>query len=224
MFSYSQAEIPKLPDIGNSLNKLGLQGWRLLSSDKGDLNRDGIDDIAFVIQNTDKKYFKFNNRLGIDTLNLNPRILAIYFGKSDGTFKKKLQSNKFILLQDSPTMDEPFDGLTTLQNGVLQINFKFWYSAGSWYMSNHQYKFRYKNNKFEFIGYESNERHRATGKTTYYSINFLTKKMNIKTTIYDEQTDEEKSTEKWKQFELKELKTISTLKKPFEWEFENIFL
>ena len=222
--AYGQPEHPGLPALGNTLSELIPSGWRILSSSSGDLNKDGIEDIAFAIQNTLQKNLQPNDGLGIDTIDLNPRILGIYFGKSDGTFEKKLQSNTFIILQDSPTMDEPFDSLQILSNGVLQIDFHFWFSAGSWYISNHQYKFRFQNEAFELIGYESSETHRATQKTTNHSINFSTRKMSITTLVFDEETEKEITTEEWKKFELQNLKSIQSLGKPFEWKFQEIMI
>lgn len=221
-FVLGQEKFPTLSSQGKSLNELIPKKWSVLSSAEGDLNKDGITDLVFVIENTDKSNFQINeNEFGKDSINLNPRILAIYFGTKSGNYTKNLESNEFIILQDSPTMDEPFDGVEILKNGVLKINFHFWFSAGSWWMSNHSYKFRFQNNQFELIGYDANEIHRATLETHSYSINFSTRKMETTTTILDENEEEivEKET---KSFKLKELKSIPSLGKPFEWEFEGL--
>ena len=220
--SFGQSEHPELANIGKKISDLTPDGWDTLASTIGDLNRDGIDDLVFAIKNTDNRNFKLNDGLGSDSTDLNPRILAIYFGDSSRTFKKQLQSNEFILLKESPTIDEPFDGLTIQNNGILKMNYSFWSSAGSWYMSNHEYKFRYQNDRFELIGYEETETHRGTMKSTNYSINFSTKKMKTVVTTFDENTEEEKSSVRWKKFELVKLKSISSLRKPFEWTFLGI--
>ena len=82
-------------------------------------------------------------------------------------------------------------------------------------MSNHQHKFRYQNNQFELIGYESSSTHRGTMKTTEHSINFSTNKMKITETVFNEETEEEKTTFQWKNIELERLKTVTSLKKAF---------
>lgn len=220
----SQEKFPELSSQGKSLNDLIPKNWKILSTSNGDLNKDGISDLVFVIENTDERNIHVNeNGFGVDSINLNPRILAIYFGNVNGGYMKNLQSNEFIILQDSPTMDEPFDGVEILKNGVLKIDFHFWFSAGSWMMSSHTYKFRFQNNQFELIGYDASEIHRATGETTDYSINFSTRKMEKITTTFDE-NEEETIIEEKKSFKLKELKSIQSLGKPFEWEFEGIYL
>ena len=221
--SFSQSKNPELQKKGKELKDLIPDQWKLLATTNGDLNRDGINDVAFIIENTDKKNIKLNDiDLGRDSINLNPRILGIYFGKRNGKLVKKLQSDTFILLQDSPTMDEPFDGIEILENGILQIKFKFWFSAGSWSTSNHTYQFRFQNKAFELIDYESNESHRGTGEETDYSINFLTQKMKVIVTSFDEETEERIYEETLKEFEIQQLKSIQSLKKPLEWEFQEI--
>jgi hypothetical protein len=219
--SFGETEIPNLDTSGKSISELIPDEWTVLSSTIGYLNGDGIDDMAFALKNNDLTNYE-PIRNGTDSIDMNPRVLAIYFKNADGTYKKQLQSNHFILLKDSPTMDEPFDGLTIESNGVLRIDFHFWFSAGSWYMSNHQHKFRYQNNQFELIGYESSSTHRGTMKTTEHSINFSTNKMKITETVFNEETEEEKTTFQWKNIELERLKTVTSLKKPFEWTFEGI--
>lgn len=210
-----------LPDQAKSFEKIIPKDWRLLDSISADLNQDGIKDLVIAIQNTDQNKIEFNDGLGIDSIDLNPRVLAIYFGTESGELKKKLISEEFIILRDSPTMDEPFEGFHINNKGVLDINFRFWYSAGSWSMSNHTYRFRYQNNDFVLIGYDSNEAHRASRETTDYSINFLTKKMKITKGNFSEDV---KETVEWKKFKLKKLFTIESIQKPFELEFEGIYL
>ena len=90
-------------------------------------------------------------------------------------------------------------------------------------MSNHTYKFRFQNHRFELVGYDSSERHRGTGETTEYSINFSARKMTtFKMTIDDNNT--ETTSQENNTFKLDELKSIKSLKKPFKWEFNGIYL
>lgn len=217
--SFGQKDL--LNDKGNSIKEIISKNWKILNSKKGDLNNDGILDLVFAIQNTDPNNIKNHDGLGSDKIDLNPRILGIYFGSKYGSFEQKLISKDFIILKDSPTMDEPLDNININKKGILEIDFRFWYSAGSWSMSNHTYKFRYQNDDFRLIGYESNESHRGTGETTDYSVNFLTNKMKITKGNFSK--DEPESI-KWKKFILKDKLTIRTLKKPFELEFEGFYL
>lgn len=220
--SSTKAKPIELPITGATLKALIPKGWRLLATASGDLNNDGIEDIVFAIQNTLTKHKKHHDGLGTDIIDLNPRLLGIYFGNIEGTFTKQLQSDTFIVLRDVPTMDEPLAGIKILKNGALQIDFHFWYSAGSWQMSNHQYTFRYKHKAFQLINYTSGERHRGTGEETDYDVNFITKTIKISTTYFDDDTEDKKEETKVKTFKLKQLKSIKTLGSPFEWEFQNL--
>ena len=205
---------------GSTLEDLIPDNWRLLDSTTGDINQDGISDLVFAIQKTDPNNIEENEHV-TETIDLNPRMFAIYFGTELGGLKKKLVSENFIILRDSPTMEEPFKGFDISKKGFLDVNFIFWYNAGSWSMSDHKYRFRFQNNEFALIGYDSNEAHRASGETTDYSINFLTKK--IKITKGNFLIDEQKSVE-WVEFHLEKLLTIKSIKKPFNLNIEGVNL
>lgn len=211
-----------LPDNGKTLENIIPDNWILLDSTSGDLNQDGIPDLVFAIQKSDRNNIELNDELfGIDTIDLNPRTLAIYFGNKSGSYNKKLVSESFIILRDSPKMDEPFEGFSINKKGVLDINYRFWYSAGSWIVSNHKYRFRFQNNEFALIGYDSFEAHRSSGEFTDYSINFLTRKMKVtKGNLFNEEPE----SVEWKEFYLEKLLTIKSIKKPFELEFYGIYL
>lgn len=213
-----------LLEEGDSIENLIPTNWKLLSAANGDLNADGRSDVAFVIEKTDKNNLVLNEGgIGRDTINQNPRIIGIYFSNEKGKFLKQLQSNRLIVLQDSPTMDEPFQGLEILENGELKVDFHFWYSAGSWSTSWHTYHFKYQNDQFDLIGYHSEERHRGSGEATSCKINFLTRAMTIWRTTIDE-NDKETTEETLKYFKLEVLKSIQTLGTPFQWELNGFYL
>lgn len=216
-----QTEFIELPKQGNNLEDLVPENWNTLATAKGDLNSDGISDLTVVIQGADKENFEVSELYNQDTLNLNRRILGVYFGDGSGGFVKQAQSNTFIPLKDSPTMDEPFDGIEITDKGILQIRFLFFYSAGSWYTSNHLYQFRFEKDKLKLIGYDSTDTHRATGEVTSYSINFLTGKMSITRGNF---TKDEPESVEWREFKLIELKPLDFFTEPFRWSFEGIHI
>jgi hypothetical protein len=215
--SLGKSNIFELINQGDSLTSLVPNGWKILTYSYGDLNNDGIDDLALIIQGTDSTKIKLCDGFSVDTIDLNPRILAIYFKNSQtNKFEKQLQSDSFILIREEPAMDDPFDTIEISNDGILKIDFHIFYNVGSWFMSRNSYKFRFQNNEFELIGYDSDEVIRNSGETTNYSINFSAKKICIKKGSISE--DKPKSV-KWKKFNLKKLKTIESLGKPFNWNF-----
>ncbi len=215
-------DFPQLPKSGKNSNDFLPLGWRIIAQDSGDLNQDKIKDIAFVLQKTDPKNIVLNDGLGIDTIDKNPRILAIAFkNASKNTYRLVLQSNTFIISYEDPVMDDPFDGINIAKNGTLNISFRIWYSAGSWEMSNHNYQFRFQNNQFKLIGYDATHTNRASGEIRDYSLNFSTKKMHIaKGNIAEDNLKPVKRSS----FSLKELKTFKTFITPFTWHFQNLIL
>ncbi len=219
---FAEIHTVDLKNHGASVTDLTPKGWKLLASTAGDLNKDGLDDLVFIIQNTDPENIEKNTGLGSDTIDLNPRIMAIYFQDSQTKkYNKQKQLDDFIILRDSPTMDEPLDGLSISDKGVLKITFQFWYSAGSWTFSTHNYVFRYEKKHFNLIGYDLNDIHRGSGDETSYSINFLTKKMRVtKGNIGSNKLD----SDEWKSFKLKELKKLESLKASSKWKFMDLYL
>lgn len=210
-----------LPENIHSKNDIIPSDWRLLDSISGDLNNDGILDFVLAIQKNDSNKIKLNDGFGVDTINLNPRKLAIYYGTESDELVKKLVSDEFIILRDNPTMEEPFEGFDLNNEGILDINFRIAYNAGSWSVSIHKYRFRFQNNQLVLIGYDLMKFHRASGETKNTSINFLSKRMKIsKGTI---SSDEPESIE-WKEFKLEKLFDLKAMEKPFELEFEGIYL
>lgn len=219
---FAKTNTVNLKEIGASVADLTPKDWKLLASAQGDLNKDGLDDLVFIIQNTAPENIEKHTGLGSNTIDLNPRIMAIYFQNiTSKTYSKQKQLDDFIVLRDSPTMDEPLDGISITDKGVLNITFRFWYSAGSWSFSIHNYAFRYEQNHFNLIAYDLNDIHRGSGEETYYGINFLTKKMQV--TVGNIGSNKIDSNE-WKIFKLEELKNFESLKSLFKWEFMGLLL
>ena len=161
--------------------------WKIISKTEGDLNNDGEKDIALVIENTDKNNFVKNENLGSDTLNLNPRRIIVAL-KSKDSYLLKVDNVHFIPSSgdvEATCLADPFEDGLIIEKGVLKIDLNYWYSCGSWYTNHNTYIFRYQNNQFEMIGYESSEFHRASGEATSISINYSTKK-KIETTGLNE--------------------------------------
>ncbi|MCA6381681.1 MAG: hypothetical protein IM574_11920 [Cytophagales bacterium] len=211
---------PKLKTEFNSLLEIIPTKWTIIDSVSGDLNKDRIKDYALVLQTIDSVHLINEEDGNIDTIKTQPRILAIIFGdKRESRFVLQMQSNTFILYHDNPYMDDPFDGLS-IDNNVLSINFRIWYSWGSWWTSQVTYKFRYGADVFNLIGFESHSFHRATMESKSNSINFLTKKHKItKGNQGDSGEEEYKEEIEWKTFKLDALKTFQTFLKPFSWDF-----
>ena len=212
--SYGQTFLyPVIKSNGQSIVEFIPVGWTVLDSAYGDLNKDGLNDAAIILQLNDSILLVNNTE---DTVLTQPRILLLIFkNAANNKFSLIEQSNSFILKHDNSIMDDPYQGIA-IDKGILKIDFHLFYNMGSWYSTSSTYKFRYDRKQFILIGTDLSTIHRATLDYEDYSFNFLTKKRScIK-------GNEEKSIKKksLKSFALASLKTFKTFQEPYSWEIE----
>ena len=175
---YTQNSIQPL--TANNADGFVPKGWKLIAKASGDLNKDGKADLALIIEKTDRRNFIKNDNLGADTLNVNPRRIIVAFAENNG-YRLVAQNERFIPsenIEDGPCLADPLydmenNGLV-INRGLLFLSFKYWYSCGTWFVNIDKYTFRWQNTKFELIGFDSREFHRASLDETKYSINYST--------------------------------------------------
>ena len=196
------------PQKAKTVNDFIPKGWKEILTTNGDLNRDKLEDTVIVIEKEDKKNIKKNDGFGPEELNLNPRILLVLFKQKDGTYVLASKNDKgFIKSEgndDNPALMDTLDDII-IKNNVLKIVFNYFMSAGSWWTSTNVYIFRFQNNVFELIGYESNAYMRNTGEEEGTSINFSTNKAKITTggNIFEEKENNPKNEWRYVKFEKK---------------------
>lgn len=211
----SKSDYPALPQTAARPADFIPKGWKIMGEAEGDLNGDKRKDTVLVIKGGDPKFITNHDGLGESPFDTNPRILAILFWEND-KYKLIGQSNSFIAMADFPTMSEPFQTVK-ITNGVLQLDFEMFLSAGGWGMSNQNYKFRYQNGKFELIGADKTDIQRNSGEMESRSYNFVTGKVKI---TKGSTSGEIKDKVIWKNYKTKTLQNLDTIPKPFEWEIE----
>jgi hypothetical protein len=212
-----EADYPNLLKSGKSVDDFIPKGWETMGKACGDLNGDKADDCVLVINAKESKFLNKNESLGSDVFDTNPRVLLVLFKDKNG-YKAVKQSNSFISPPDSPTMTEPFQTVD-IKNGVLELSFELFSSAGSWEMSSASYKFKFLGGDLVLIGADKTETMRNTGEMESRSYNFLTGKVKISTG----NTSSDKEKVSWKTYKLKKLKTLETFKAPFSWKMEPDF-
>lgn len=209
----SQNNNPSIPSEGKLIADFVPNKWKVIATSEGDLNKDKMNDIAFVIENTATENILLEGGFGKDTLNVNPRFLLVLF-KTDSKYVLKSINKKFIPSQDSsvsPCLDDPFmeNGGIEIKNGVLNIDFHYWLSCGSWFVTDRNYKFRFQEDKFVLIGYDSSSFHRSSGESDSVSINFLTKKKELITGMNEFKESNPKKI--WKNIKLEKLIKLEDL-------------
>lgn len=209
----SQNNNPIIPKEGKLVADFVPNKWKVIAKAEGDLNKDKINDVAFVIENTATENIVLNEGFGKDTLNVNPRFLLVLF-KTDSKYVLKSINKKFIPSQDSsinPCLDDPFmeNGGIEIKNGVLKLAFYYWLSCGSWFVTDRNYKFRFQEDKFVLIGYDSYSFHRSSGESKSVSINFLSKKKELITGTNEFEESNPKKT--WKNIKIEKLIKLEDL-------------
>lgn len=140
------------------------EGW-ICASNNGDMNNDGIEDIAAIFYPPTKEQ--------------NP-VLAIYWGREDGKFELWQQFDDILLGQENEYAIPEYS-LEITSKGVLKINHSVFHSAGGWAHTQHTELFRYQDGDFFLIGSEEDTTVRNTGEVEEISINYLTAKKLTRT-------------------------------------------
>lgn len=214
---------PSIIKEGLKIKEFIPYGWKIRDSVSGDLSNDKTSDIAVILQYKDTVSIVNPDEDDPDTVNIQPRILLILFvDKRTHKFQLVEQNNTFILRNDDPNLlDDPYQSMT-ITKGVLSVEFQLSYGIGSWNITHSSYSFRYQNDSFVLVSAYKNLFNRATHNYENYSFDFLQKKWKLAKGNDDLDQLPEIETHL---FEIKELKTLQTLKVPYSWELINgIFL
>ena len=166
------------PEQGNKMEDFVPKHWSAIMKVDGDLNKDGLTDTALIVEQENPENISVTEYN--DTLNTNPRALLVLFKQENGTYKLAAKNDKGFIeppKESSSLLDPLGEGDINIKNNTLRLRFQYFFSAGSWYITNVEYVFRYQNNHFELIGVETNSSHRATGEETIVSFNLSTNKL-----------------------------------------------
>ena len=183
------------PEQGNKIEDFVPKHWSAIMKVDGELNKDGLTDTALIVEQENPNNISVTEYN--DTLNTNPRALLVLFKQENGTYKLTAKNDKGFIeppKENSSLLDPLEEGDINIKNNTLRLNFQYFFSAGSWYITNVEYVFRYQNSHFELIGVEINSFHRATGEETIVSFNLSTNKLEITTggNVFGENEDNPK--------------------------------
>ena len=208
---------PRIASEGASAKDFVPEGWKLEAEHKGDLDKDGKDDLLILLRMNDAKNVITHDGLGTNPFDTNPRILAIALAVgADKPLKLALENHTLIPRPDIPVLDDPLSepGEIAIEKGTLKVALHLFSSAGSWATGLTTYRFRHSKRGFEMIGFDRSTTHRGSGDVQEVSINYLTGKVKISTgTIQD---DELKAT--WRKLRKQRLLTIEDIGNGLEFE------
>ena len=179
-------------------------GYKVMEKIQGDLNKDGIDDCLLIIKDENKSNFEKNDEGTL--VDLNRRGIVVLFKTNE---KYELAMKNYNCFS-SENEDSGVYSAPELSIEIKKNNLYIGYSHGrygSW-----TYMFRNQNSDFELIGYDKSENDgpRINSET---SINFLTKKKQIKTnTNENSEGGDEVFEETWENIRLSKLIKLSEIK------------
>lgn len=175
-----------LPRNAAAIEKFVPSGWTVEKQISGDLNNDGVPDVALELIE------KLPANLDKDNPPSRERALVILFKNRDGSFERRASAKN--LLQCTGCggafyglMEAPAD--VEIAKGILIIG----QESGSREVSETTFRFRYDAavKRFALIGYDETTRDRATGGTTTESSNYLTGVKITRTFQYNKKLDRE---------------------------------
>jgi hypothetical protein len=207
---------PKLVRQGAATEAFVPKGWKLEAQQKGDLNKDGVDDLLILLRMDEAKNIIKNEGFGPNLFDTNPRILAVAFGARAKPYRLALESHTLITRPTVPTLEDILteNGGITIENGTLKVALNVFQSAGSWSTWLSTFRFRHGKRGFELIGFERRTLQRNSGEVSEVSINYLTGKASIGTgTIEDD-----KLNVKWRKLRKQRLILIDEIADGLEFE------
>jgi hypothetical protein len=194
--------IPKGYVIHKFEGGISAGGWDEI---KGDLNKDGIEDVVLIIKGTDKS--KIVQDLYRGELDRNRRGIIVLFNKASGYIIATKNYDCFSSENEDGGVYFAPELYVEIKKGNLCINYEHG-RYGNW-----SYTFRYQNGNFELIGYDE---YSSRGPVPQYeeSINFLTKKKLTRDNLNKDDDDDTnvKYKETWEKINIKKLIKLSEIK------------
>lgn len=150
-----------------SVSQLVSTNWQIISVAQGDLNQDKAQDIALLLKPKKTEisgpklfiYFNENNK---------------YILKSSKPFDEWVYGN------EKECIGSAFDESSlNIQRQVLSIKFNDEPICSNTYSLNYTYKFKYDQNHFQLIGFDSFSGNKLSGNITEKSVNYLSNKIKI---------------------------------------------
>lgn len=202
------AEKPK--QTSSTLAQLVPKGWKLLESSQGDLNKDGLSDVAIIVEKLKSDIVvKADDGKAIHN---HPRQLMVFFKSTKGY--QLIASNKTIPVAETQnSCIEDFLANTEspieIKNGVLTAHFSYFLSCGGWESPQHTFRFRWQQNQFKLIGFDYFSYARNTGEQTASSYNFST--LKVKKTTGANMFEGGKAKSTWSKFKAPQKLSLNNI-------------
>lgn len=210
IFLCLSATAQDLKTSGKTVDELVPSTWHKTEA-KGDLDGDGIADLAIIATPDFKQHLKVREDGYV--YNFNQPILAIYRGNAKGGYSLWKRYDKAVAGNENE-YNFISHSLSINSRKVLKIGIEHFSSAGSYTNNSSDYLFRYQNGDFFLIGEDTEEMSRNTGKIVIVSKNYLTGKQcrTVSGAFVDSNI---RPSEKWSTFKRTPLRPLGS------WTMEN---
>ncbi|WP_324719665.1 hypothetical protein [Salinimicrobium sp. HB62] len=159
---FAQINESVYPDlIGQNLQAIeNNPDWKILHKASGDLNKDGFDDYALILESKDSIFEK--RCADCSLLKNKPRIILILLDKKENE-EVIIQNNEFIARGDEGGMAIYLEPELSIKDGLLKILYQYTRATQS-------YTFEFLNNQLQLIYAEDGGVHSASGnfENNYY--------------------------------------------------------
>ena len=179
VMAHSSTDAPSdIEQLQKNWGAFAPNGWRVLMATTGNLAGPRSRDAIVVIEEVNPSKIIANTNLGNPELNTNPRVMLVLANDGSG-YRVARRIDGFLPSEgdpESPCLADPLaEGRgIAIDRQTLSISLQFWYSCGSWFVTNHEHKFRAEKGGLRLVGMESSSFHRGGGMGSRTSINFLT--------------------------------------------------
>ncbi|MGY3052470.1 hypothetical protein ACVWYG_000660 [Pedobacter sp. UYEF25] len=207
---------PKLPATITDIKQSIPADWHLFSKAFGDLNADGTEDLAVILEadrevNETRVYG--DNHTDIIKEKQKPRILVLFFrDKNSNRFQLSAQNNNFILREkEGGILGEPFEQIA-IKDEQLYLRFK----GGSIWRWEMGYTFKFLNNDWTLTNAITSYYNNNTGAFTERIFDFNNRQMFTNLgNLYQRDSANQKISEI---LLFSKMRTFDTFKKPWAWE------
>ena len=212
---------PQFPEQGSALSDWVLPGWKAANQASGDLNKDGRDDIALILEREEPVSHPHGCGKEPENSQAAPRILMVLLALPQGGYRlSALETNLVLRADEGGIFGDPLDGLF-VERGSLVLH-HYGGSAWRWFQT---YRFRHQDGGWFLIGFTDGWRHSVSRLNTEYDYNPLTGKLKITATdekgrpgcyscLPGESCPARGSCEKGKRQATREVTWLKTTKKP----------
>lgn len=160
-------------------------GWSLQAQQTGDLNGDGLPDLALALQQQDLRNIVSEGVICGETVDTNPRIFAVAMAQPRGGYRLMVQNHTLIPRYDNACAEDWFSGDGVAESGLevargaVRVRLGRFMTAGGWEMGSTTYTFRWQDEVLRLIGFDYTNVRRNTGEMEALSINYLTRRAKV---------------------------------------------